>query len=188
MEFKKYLDQFHALTSADYELFTAHLKSRSFKKGEALVEAGAIQRELYFVKRGIQMAYFHAHDKEYVMAFTYAPGLCAIPDSFSFQQPSRYRLVALTATDVDCLSYAQLQTTFDQAPQVERLFRKITEQILAGMITRHFELHSLSMEARFKNFCQRSPHLLQEVPHKYLASYLGIDPTNFSKLYNSVRI
>lgn len=188
MEFKAYLDQFHALTSADYKLLTAHLKSRSFKKGEVMVEAGAIQRELYFVKQGIQMAYFNADDKEYVMAFTYAPGLCAIPDSFSFQQPSRYRLIALSSTEVDCLSYTQLQALFDQAQNIERLFRKITEQILAGMITRHFELHSLSMEARFKNFCQRSPQLLQEVPHKYLASYLGIDPTNFSKLYNSVRI
>jgi hypothetical protein len=26
------------------------------------------------------------------------------------------------------------------------------------------------------------------VPHKYIASYLGIDATNFSKLYNRVKI
>jgi hypothetical protein len=35
---------------------------------------------------------------------------------------------------------------------------------------------------------QRSPHILQLVPHKYLANYLGIDATNFSKLLNRVRI
>ena len=64
----------------------------------------------------------------------------------------------------------------------------MTEAILAGMINRHIELHSLTIEERFKVFCQRSPHLLQLVPHKYIASYLGIDPTNFSKLFNSVRI
>jgi hypothetical protein len=43
------------------------------------------------------------------------------------------------------------------------------------------------MEERYKAFCRRSAHLLQRVPHKYIASYLGIDATNFSKLYNTVR-
>jgi hypothetical protein len=63
----------------------------------------------------------------------------------------------------------------------------MTEAVLAGMINRHIELHSLSMEERYRTFCQRSAHLLHTVPHKYIASYLGIDPTNFSKLFNSVR-
>ncbi|MDQ3015104.1 MAG: Crp/Fnr family transcriptional regulator, partial [Bacteroidota bacterium] len=71
---------------------------------------------------------------------------------------------------------------------LERLFRKMTEAVLAGMINRHIELHSLTMEERYKIFCSRSPHLLHLVPHKYIASYLGMDATNFSKLYNSIRI
>jgi hypothetical protein len=49
-------------------------------------------------------------------------------------------------------------------------------------------LHSLSIEDRYRIFTQRSAFLLQLVPHKYIASYLHIDPTNFSKLFNTVRI
>ena len=89
---------------------------------------------------------------------------------------------------MECLSFDELQRIFDRSQAIERLFRKMTEAILAGMINRHIELHSLTIEERFRVFCQRSPHLLQLVPHKYIASYLGIDPTNFSKLFNSVRI
>jgi CRP-like cAMP-binding protein len=160
---------FRSLPENDLHLLIKKLKPKSFKKGAPLVEVGAVQRELYFIKSGIQMAYFNSLEKDYVMAFTQCPDLCAIPDSFSFQTPSHFRLVAIT-------------------PALERLFRRMTEKILAGIITRHVELHSLTMEERFKAFCKRSPHLLKEVPHKYLASYLGIDPTNFSKLFNSVRI
>lgn len=179
---------FRSLPEHDFQLLVQKLKSTSFKKGAALVEAGAVQRELYLIKSGIQMAYFNSFEKDYVMAFTHCPDLCAIPDSFSFQTSSHFRLVAITASEVDSLAYSDLQTLFDQSPALERLFRKLTEKILAGMIIRHVELHSLTMEERFKAFCKRSPHLLQDVPHKYLASYLGIDPTNFSKLFNSVRI
>ena len=64
----------------------------------------------------------------------------------------------------------------------------MTEAVLAGMIQRHFELQSLSIKERFLVFARRSPHLLELVPHKYLAAYLNINPTNFSKLFNSVKM
>lgn len=134
------------------------------------------------------MSYFETDDKTHVIAFTYPPNLCAIPESFQFQTPSKYYLACLTNSELESISYEELQLLFNQSQQLERLFRKMTESILAGMINRHMELHALSMEERFKTFCQRSPHLLQLVPHKYIASYLDINPTNFSKLFNAVKI
>jgi hypothetical protein len=35
---------------------------------------------------------------------------------------------------------------------------------------------------------KRSPHVLRLIPHKYLASYLGIDATTFSKLLGTIRL
>jgi len=61
-------------------------------------------------------------------------------------------------------------------------------QTLAGVLARQIELQSLSAEQRFRALMARSPHLLQLVPHKYLASYLGLDPTNFSKFLGSIRL
>lgn len=148
---------------------------------------GQIQRELYFVKSGVQMSYFDANYKTHVIAFTYFPNLCAIPESFSFQTPSKYFLTCLTESELDYITFEELQNLFDQSQELERLFRRMTEFLLAGIINRHIELHALTIEERYKTFCQRSPHLLQLVPHKYIASYLGIDATNFSKLFNKVK-
>jgi CRP-like cAMP-binding protein len=187
MERHDYFNLFHPITNADYDRLEGRLKSKSFRKGDLITVPGQIQRELFFVKSGVQMSYFDASNKTHVIAFTYPPNLCAIPESFSFQQPSKYFLTCLTDSEMDYITYDELQKLFDQSQQIERLFRRITEVVLAGMINRHIELHSMSIEERFKTFCQRSPHLLQLVPHKYIASYLNIDPTNFSKLFNSVR-
>ncbi len=148
---------------------------------------GQIQRELFFVNSGVQMSYFDATNKTHVIAFTYPPHLCAIPESFSQQVPSKYFLSCLTDSELDYITYEELQLLFNQSQQMERLFRRLTETVLAGMINRHIELHSMTIEERYKSFCQRSPHLLQLVPHKYIASYLGVDRTNFSKLFNSVK-
>ena len=187
MDLHTYLNVFHPLSEADYQLLNQNFQSKSFKKGEHITVVGQVQKALYFVKNGVQMSYFDTDDKSHVIAFTYAPNLCAIPESFFFQKPSKFNLICLTDSDLDFITFEQLQRLFDQSPALERLFRRITETILAGIIHRHAELISLSIEERYINFCQRSPHLLQLVPHKYLASYLGIAPTNFSKLFNSVK-
>lgn len=183
-----YFNVFHPIVEADYQLLASNLKPRSFKKGDLLTVPGQVQKELYFVKSGVQMSYFDAEEKVHVIAFTYAPNPCAIPESFSFQAPSRYFLSCLSDSEMDAISFETLQSLFDQSQALERLFRRMTEAILAGMINRHIELHSMTIEERFRVFCQRSPHLLQLVPHKYIASYLSIDPSNFSKLFNSVKI
>lgn len=183
----EYFKLFHDIGAADYNLLTDKLKTRNFKKGDFITVPGQIQKELYFVKSGVQMSYFDTDDKTHVIAFTYFPNLCAIPESFSFQTPSKYFLTCLTNSELEYITFEELQKLFDQSQQLERLFRRMIEFVLAGITNRHIELHSLTIEERYKKFCQRSPHLLQLVPHKYIASYLGIDPTNFSKLFNSVK-
>lgn len=187
MERHTYFKLFHDISTADYALLTQCLKTKSCKKGELLIVPGQIQRELYFVKSGVQMSYTDTADKTLVMAFTYPPNLCAIPESFFSQLPSSYVLTCITDSELDYLTFNELQHLFNQSQSIERLFRRMTEATLAGMINRHIELHSLTIEERYKTFCQRSPHLLQLVPHKYIASYLGIDKTNFSKLFNTVK-
>lgn len=187
MEQYEYFRLFHHISVEDYNLLTKKLKTKTFKKGEFITIAGQTQQELYFVKKGVQMSYFDTDIKTHVIAFTYPPNLCAIPESFSFQSPSKYFLTCLSDSELDYITFDELQKLFDQSQQIERLFRRMTEAVLAGILNRHLELHSMTIEERYKTFCQRSAHLLQLVPHKYIASYLGIDPTNFSKLFNTVK-
>jgi CRP-like cAMP-binding protein len=184
-----FLKQIHpSLTEKQYGSLSDKMKPRTFRKGDTLVNPGEIQRELYFVRSGVQMSFFESADKTHVIAFTYAPNLCAIPGSLSLQKPSNCYLTCLTDSEMDVISFEELHNVLAEERNLETLFLRLTEAILVGVISRHIDLHSKTMVERFREFCQRSPHLLHTVPHKYIASYLGIDPTNFSKLYNSVRI
>lgn len=188
MELYEYLRLFHSVTAADFEALQSRFKQKRAAKDQYLIMPGQVQRELLFVRSGVQMSYFDAAKKIHVVAFTYAPNLCAIPESFLHQVPSRYALKCITDSAFDLISFDDLQFLLDRYPALDRLFRKMTEHMLVGVINRHVELHALPMEERFRAFCHRSAFLLHQIPHKYIASYLAIDPTNFSKLYNSVRL
>ena len=188
MDLLQLFKSFYNIDQEAYDVLKEEFITKTFSRGSYLVKPGLIQHNFYFVNKGIQMAYFDTGDKQHVINFTYPPYPCAIPGSFMLQKPATYYLKCLTESEFNYISYDTLQQLFEKSQKIERLFRKMTEHLLAGTLKRYIELHSLTIEEQFKIFTQRSPHLLQLIPHKYIASYLGIDPTNFSKLFNSVKI
>lgn len=183
-----YLQLFHPLEDGPWNAMIAAFRTRTYDRGQVITGVGDVQRDLLFILEGVQYSYFQKDDKSYVMAFTYPVGISGIPESFLSQLPSTYTLETISETRALALSHSDLQRLFDAHPAIERLFRKITEAMLIASAQGRYRQVSTSAEERFRQFAAQSPHLFQLVPHKLLASYLGIHPTNFSKLYNAVRI
>lgn len=188
MDLENYLLSIHQLPVSEIEILIKKLRFKSFRKGDNVVSTGQIQKEIYFVNKGVLMYMFEANGKSNILGFSYPPSFSAIPESFFFQKPAKYHLICLSDCELSYVNYDDLQNLFDRSRQIERLFRKLAESFGVGLINRQIELRSTSIEERFMAFFSRSPHLLQLIPHKYIASYLDIDPTNFSKLFNSIKI
>jgi len=75
-----------------------------------------------------------------------------------------------------------------QHHSIERMVRLMSNFALAGVLERMVEIQCFTAEEKFKTLLKRSPHLLNLIPHKYIANYMGIDATNFSKLLAKVKI
>ena len=153
-----------------------------------IISEGQTQKHLLFVKEGIQRVYFVDEGKDHILFFTYPPSFSLIPESFINQSPSKFYLETITKSKFLRISYANHYKMIIKYREIETFSRKATELMFIGMIQRHYELLAYDIEKRFKVFAQRSSHLINKVPHKYLASYLRIDPTNFSKLMNNTKI
>lgn len=183
-----FLRSIHQLPASSMQRLEAAFQQVAFKRRELITREGQTERYLYFVLEGIQRSYFLKDGKEHVIAFTYPPSFSGIPESFITQTPSKYFLETITPSKMLRLSFEQLQQVMDTDREVERMMRKATELVLIGLVQRHYELLAYSIEDRFRAFASRSSHLFNLVPHKHIASYLGINATNFSKLMASVKI
>lgn len=185
---KEFLQKIHTVKDEVASEYVSHWHEYAVPRKTLITTTGDVERYLYFVVEGVQKSYYINDGKEHVIAFTYPPSFSGLPDSFLVQKPSKYYLEAITNSRFLRISYESHQELMQRYRPIETLFRIAAEGILIGVLERHYELMAFTIEERFKHFMERSPHLLNMVPHKDLASYLRIDPTNFSKLLSSVKI
>jgi CRP-like cAMP-binding protein len=186
---KRLLQAGNVLPEEDWELLSTIWTRTTARRKEIITQAGETERYLYFVEEGVQRVYYaDAQSREATLVFTYAPSFGGVLDSLLRQQPSRYYYETLTPSVFLRAPYADFQRLIDTRPAISALVRQSLNATLSGVLERLVELQCFSSEEKFKRLLQRSPHILQLVPHKYLANYLGIDATNFSKLLNKVRI
>lgn len=184
-----FVQQVHPLSADEWAAFALIWEPFEAKRKTILTMEGSVERYVYFVLDGIQRAYFVGADgKEATLVFSYPYSFTGVADSFLLQTPSKYYFETLTASQFLKAPFPELERIMLRHHGIERLIRLFTSHALAGVLARQIELQSCSAEARFRNLLQRSPHVLNLIPHKYLANYLGIDPTNFSKILHSVRL
>jgi len=188
-ELKKFITPIHTLQEEEWNAFASIWRPFSAKRKELLTAAGETEKYLYFVTEGVQRAFYLGEDdKEATIVFTYPYSFSGVADSFLLQQPSRYHFETLTKSEFIRTTYQQVQELLDRYHNFEKLIRKATSYTLAGVLERQIELQCFSAEQKFRTLLKRSPHVLTLIPHKYLASYLGIDATTFSKLLGTVRV
>ncbi|MEP0365698.1 MAG: cyclic nucleotide-binding domain-containing protein [Cyclobacteriaceae bacterium] len=185
---KNFFNKIHSIDQEILEEYLSQWMEYNAPKKTIMTAPGETERYMYFVLDGIQKSYYLNEDKQHVIAFTYPPSFSGIPESFLTQTPSKYFLETITESSFLRISFEKHQQLMKEHREIETLFRKATELFLIGMVQRHYELMAFDINQRFKSFAQRSPHLFSLVAHKDLASYLRIDSTNFSKLFNTIKI
>lgn len=159
------------------------------KRKHQLTVAGNPERYLYFVLEGVQRVYYYDdNDREATLVFTYPPSFGGVLDSLLLQQPSAYCYETLTPSSFLRAPVTALVELMEEYRCIEAMVRKGVTAATSGVLQRLVELQCFSAEDRYRNLLKRSPHILQLVPHKYLANYLGMDATNFSKLMNKVKV
>ncbi|MCF2493351.1 MULTISPECIES: Crp/Fnr family transcriptional regulator [Dyadobacter] len=186
---RKLIESVRPLNDEDWDAFSGIWKPYTAGRKEVVTTAGQTENYLYFVVKGIQRVYYlDDQHREATLAFMYPPSFGGVVDSLLLGQPSRYYYETLTPSEFLRAPVNDLQAMMAKHPAIADMVRLGVTQTLSGILERLVEVQCFSSEDKFRNLLRRSPHILQLVPHKYLANYLGIDATNFSKLINKVRI
>ncbi len=176
------VNQFVTFTSREKGLFEQAFTYLEIPKNFKLVSHGQVATELYFINKGLIRLYYTKGEEE-ITGFLFQENLFASSyDSFLRKVPSIQTLESLEPCELLVISYDRMQELYETLPKINILTRKVAEQrfINSQMILSSFLLDS--PEERYKKFEVQHRDLLQRVPQKIIASYLGITPVSLSRI------
>lgn len=172
-----------SLTEEEKLLFLSKIETKHYKSKTLILEAGEICKHSYFVNSGILRS-FTINDNivEHVLHFACEGWWIGDMYSLFSQKPGNLFIEVLEDSEVVLLSKEHQDELYNKIPKLERFFRILTENSLVAHQERLMDNLSLSAEERFEKFCSKYPTLIQKVPQKHIASYIGVTPEFFSKM------
>lgn len=172
-----------SLTPEEQALFLSKTETKSVKAKTILLNAGEISKETYFVNSGILRS-FNINDNiiEHVLHFACKGWWIGDMYSYISEKPGNLFIEVLEEAEIVILSKENQQELYQQIPKLERFFRILAENSLVTHQERLMDNLSLTAEERFEKFCTKYPTLIQSIPQKHIASFIGVTPEFFSKM------
>ncbi|MBL0013795.1 MAG: Crp/Fnr family transcriptional regulator [Flavobacterium sp.] len=171
------------LSSDEEQRLLSRLETKKFKAKSIILNAGEVCKYSYFVNSGFLRSFtINDHIVEHVLSFACEGWWIGDMYSLLSQKPGNLFVEVLEDAEVVLLSKENQEILYQEIPKLERFFRILTENSLVANQERLMDNLSLSAEERFEKFCKKYPTLIQKVPQKQIASYIGVTPEFFSKM------
>ncbi len=175
------------VSDADLDIFFSRLKLKKAKRNEILLEAGSVCRHMYFVNKGCLRVYLKDINGRESTRFLIPDGRfgTAFP-SFILQEPSPASIQALESSEVFYLTYPDFRQLFDLLPQWEKIYLQSLERDYIMSIKRIESLITMDAKERYALLMKNEPGLIQRLPSKIIADYLGISQETLSRLKSKI--
>jgi len=177
-----YFAKFNPLSEEAREAISQIATIISVKKNSDLQPIGHTCKTIYFINKGLARIYYYKDGIDITESFSAEHNLVARAESLFTGKPSRKGIQVLEDAEIVAINAAALFKLYDRFPEVERLFRKIFEAAYVETVNRLESLQFHTAEERYKALLQEAPNILQRVPLKYIASYLGITQVSLSRI------
>jgi CRP/FNR family cyclic AMP-dependent transcriptional regulator len=181
----RHIDKHISITASDKEYFISLISARRLMKRQYLLQEGKICKHESFVVSGCLRSFFvDKTGDEHTLQFSVEDWWVNDLDSFLNHTPSQYNIEALEPCILLEIDHTSLNHLYSKVPAFERYFRILHQRAFIAQNKRILNNISLTGMERYKAFLEDYPSVVQRVPQKYIASYLGITPVFLSQIRN----
>ncbi|MEZ2442398.1 Crp/Fnr family transcriptional regulator [Chitinophaga sp. RCC_12] len=186
-EFFLKINSYQKLTPEAEFAWMQILKRKEYKKGSFLVKAGDIARNVSFVSRGLFSQYWSdENEKIYIKRFFSEGYFAASTTSLLSKTPSVTTIQALENSIVWEYDFGLFKALTLKYPDIAAFYIHYME--------RHWIIEKEPEEIGFRqhasqdlyeDFIKKYAHLIKRIKKHHIASYLGITPTQVSRIFSA---
>jgi CRP-like cAMP-binding protein len=187
MDIEQILDKIYPLSDSSKLILKNHIVELSFPKNKILISTDKIEKDFYFIKKGIARTFVYTDGDETTFSFG-KEGDTIISMKSYIANKKGYENVELLE---DCLVYKlntqDIRKLYTENIEIANWGIKFAENELLKaedrLLTRQFGTATNRYEILLKNY----PNLLQRVQLGYIASYLGITQVSLSRIRANIK-
>ena len=183
--FNQFITKHVEFTEAELVAFNNQCTQVNFSKGELIMKVGEVQRNLYFLTKGI-IRNFVENNKCEIKIYNFRSENMIVTG----YAPYNYEDNLKALVNVECLEDCTLiQVPFEAINFVinnmklgDRLGRYMAEAHVVQMLHYVLQRDTKTIIERLESIDKSFPNIHQRVPQYMIASYLGITPVHLSNL------
>lgn len=187
MELFKHIYNHPAITEAELErIINAH-ETICFRKGDFFLKAGQVANEYYILEKGVARSYVYNYRGDDITTdfFTGNEVIINVLSLFRRTGSEEY-IQALTNCVCRKIAFDDFQQLFHTMSYFAEWGRGWMSDYLFYHKQRSIQMITLSASDRYLSLMKQKPEIMQSVPLKQIASYLGITDTSLSRIRKEI--
>jgi CRP-like cAMP-binding protein len=172
-----------SLTDPEFELVLAAFTEKKFRKHQFIAQEENSVPYLYFLERGLTKSFVVEDDgREHILELSMDNNWITDLQAFHLRQKATINICCLEDCDTLAISLDNFEKLCSQLDKMQYFFRrKAIEQTIH--LQRRIQCFITSSAAdRYHELVTKNPGLIQRVPKKLIASYLGVSRETLSRL------
>jgi CRP/FNR family transcriptional regulator, anaerobic regulatory protein len=178
-----YIKKRVAISQEEIEDSLKYCDYKLYAKGDYILRAGEYCHFIGFLNKGfIVTTFVDDNGNEKASEFKHEGCFFTYTEGLIDNATSHKNFIALEDCETLVLNKQDLHTIFKSNPKFEKLFSQILAEELRAVLLNNQKSKTQSVEERYLALENTFPGLLQRIPVKYIAGYLGIEAPSLSRL------
>ena len=172
------------LSGLDWSSASGSVKLFNCKKNSTIRPPNKHELNLYYILNGATASILFSNHKLICIDICFSNEFSGDYQSLITGQKSALEIKAITDCSILSIPFNTLRKVYAQKPQIEteRIGRSTAESLYILKNKEIIDLKTLSAKERYLKMLEQQSELLQKMPLKYLAAYLGISAESLSRI------
>ncbi len=175
------IDKIYPLGNECWSEIEPFIYIKELDKNEYFSKEGQLTRDLGFISNGI-LRIFYLNDKGEEWNKNFLQKNDFVASGISPEKKSITNIQALSKALILCIPYAVLIKISTKHKEINSFIQKLTFEYLEQKQEREIRLLSEEAMSNYLLFKNTFPDLENNIQHYHIASYLGITPTQLSRI------
>ncbi len=185
---KKTFDKYYSLPIAFWDSISRLGKLSIVNKESTIKKPSQVENQLSFLISGSGGILLWEKDSYICTDMVLCPDFLCDYLSFITRKATPYEVIIFEKSEVFSITYQELSGFLQRSDHGDKFWRYALEALYIDKHLQYIQSMTRTASEIYKLMQEYQPEIIQKIPQKYIASYLGITPQSLSRIRKKTKI